>query len=189
MELVKVIYSLCDYTGEWCKPYRDNGYDVYQIDLKYGQDARLLEIPPYPVYGIVAAPDCNAFAGSGAQYWPDKDADGRTLAGLELVAACCRFILATQPHFWAIENPIGRLNKWLGEPTMRFNPCDYGDPYTKKTNLWGVFNIPVKNQVEPEKVCSQGSWVQTLGGSSERTKTLRSSTPPGFAQAFYEAKK
>ena len=31
-ELVKVIYSLCDYSGEWCKPYRENGYEVHQID-------------------------------------------------------------------------------------------------------------------------------------------------------------
>ena len=184
---MRVIYSLCDFTGEWCKPYRDAGYDVYQIDLKLGQDARWLEIPKYPVYGVLAAPDCNCFSGSGAQYWPAKDADGRTLAGLELVSACTRFILATKPHFWVLENPIGRLQKWLGPPRMRFHPCDYGDPYTKRTNLWGEFNIPEKNKVEPIRVNSQGSWVQSLGGKSEKTKELRSTTPAGFARAFFEA--
>ena len=88
---------------------------------------------------------------------------------------------------WCLENPVGRLKRWLGEPAMYFDPCDYGDPYTKKTCLWGNFNHPVKYRVEPIKVCSQGSWIQTLGGKSERTKELRSTTPEGFAQAFYEA--
>jgi hypothetical protein len=70
---------------------------------------------------------------------------------------------------------------------MYFDPCDYGDPYTKKTCLWGSFNRPKQNRVEPQRVCSQGSWLMKLGGSSERTKELRSVTPPGFAQAFFEA--
>jgi len=43
------------------------------------------------------------------------------------------------------------------------------------------------NYVEPVKVCEQGSWLQKLGGKSEKTKTLRSATPMGFARAFYEA--
>ena len=91
------------------------------------------------------------------------------------------------------ENPVGRLPRLvpeLGKPRMYFNPCDYGDPYTKKTGLWGDFNTNLpKNPVEPERVCKQGSWVQKLGGKSERTKELRSMTPPGFAQAFFEANK
>jgi hypothetical protein len=90
-----------------------------------------------------------------------------------------------------MENPVGRLPKLLpdrlGKPVFYFNPCDFGDPYTKKTCLWGNFNEPVKNPVEPIRVCSQGSWIQTLGGKSERTKELRSITPSGFARAFFEA--
>lgn len=66
---------------------------------------------------------------------------------------------------------------------MWFNPCDYGDPYTKKTGLWGQFNTNLaKNPVEPTD-----NWIMRLGGSSERTKALRSATPPGFARAFFEA--
>jgi hypothetical protein len=61
------------------------------------------------------------------------------------------------------------------------------DAYTKRTILYGNFNIPEKRRIEPVKSCSQGSWVQTLGGKSARTKELRSITPPGFARAFFEA--
>ena len=183
----KIIYSLFDYSGNWSKPYRDNGYDVRQIDFKHGDDIRWLEIPKEQVYGILSAPPCTHFAGSGAQYWKAKDEDGRTLEGLELMGATARFILATNPVFWVLENPVGRLNRWFVKPVMYFHPYEYGDAYTKKTALWGKFNIPKKNPVEPERVCKQGSWLQKLGGSSEKTKTLRSMTPMGFAKAFYEA--
>lgn len=43
---------------------------------------------------------------------------------------------------------------------------------------------PEPRRLEPIRVCSQGSWVQRLGGKSERTKELRSMTPDGFARAF-----
>jgi len=185
----KIIYSLFDYTGSWSMPYKDNGYRVIMVDIKHGADIRTLEVPKEPVYGVLAAPPCTDFAGSGAQYWNKKDDDGRTLASLELIGAMSRFILATDPVFWAVENPVGRLNRWFSKPIMYFNPCDYGDAYTKKTGLWGKFNAPIKNPVEPIKVCKQGSWLMKLGGKSERTKTLRSITPPGFAQSFYEANK
>jgi len=59
--------------------------------------------------------------------------------------------------------------------------------YTKKTGLWGNFEMPEKDPIEPVRCAPQGSWTQKLGGSSERTKELRSMTPLGFAKAFYQA--
>lgn len=185
----KLILSLCDHSGNWPNFYREAGYNVQLIDLKKGGDVRTLAYLDRPVYGILAAPPCTAFAGSGAQYWPKKDASGETLEALALVDACLRAVAIYKPAFWALENPVGRLRRYLGPPTLIFNPCDYGDAYTKKTCLWGEFNAPAKNPVEPVRVCSQGSWVQKLGGKSERTKELRSTTPLGFAKAFFEANK
>ena len=88
----------------------------------------------------------------------------------------------TRPAFWALENPVGRLAHYLGKPKMYFNPCDYGDPYTKKTCLWGKFNIPIKDRVEPVK----GSKMHLIAPGKDRVM-LRSITPPGFAKAFFEA--
>ncbi len=182
------VLSLCDYTGSWSQPYRDAGYDVVQVDLKHGHDARLFEALPFPVRGVLAAPVCAAFTNSGAQYWPQKDEDGRTLEGLALVDACLRIVLVHKPQWWVLENPVGRLQRWLGKPRMMFDPCDYGDAYTKRTCLWGEFKEPLMTRrVEPERVSSQGSWLMKLGGASDRTKELRSVTPPGFARAFFEA--
>jgi len=194
----KVIYSIFDYSGEWNRPYREAGYIVIQIDLKYGIDIFDLTVPSKPVYGILGAPDCTDFTVSGAQYWKAKDADGRTAESLTVVNAFLDFVDAVNPVFWCMENPVGRLPKLisgrLGKPVMYFNPCDYGDAYTKKTCLWGKFNTPIKNPVEPVMYSTsngkRGSWYwKNLGGKSERTKELRSITPSGFAKAFYEANK
>ncbi len=181
----KLILDLCGGTGSWGQPYADAGYEVICVTLpKYD----VCEFAPQDgVHGILAAPPCTDFATSGAQYWKKKDLDGRTLAALRPVTHCLRIIAMAQPAWWAMENPVGRLARWLGPPRMYFNPCDYGDPYTKKTCLWGKFTVPKKNPVAPIRACSQGSWIQKLGGSSDRTKELRSVTPKGFAKAFFEA--
>lgn len=187
MTLMPIVLSFCDYTGNWPRFYAEAGYDVRCFDLKRGDDVRLVPFIDAPVRGILAAPVCTAFAGSGAQYWPAKDASGETLEGLALVDACLRAVAIYKPRWWALENPVGRLRRWLGPPRLMFNPCDYGDAYTKKTCLWGEFEIPARTPVEPVRVSAQGSWLMRLGGKSERTKELRSATPLGFARAFFEA--
>lgn len=160
------IYSLCDYSREWTKPYREAGYNTVEVDLKQGQDVRLLIRPDEPVYGVLAAPPCTAFAGSGAK-WRALRAISEVLEGLSIVDACIRFAFATKPKFFALENPVGWLRDYLGEPIMYFHPCDYGDPYTKKTALWGWFNIPEKTPVP----ATEGSKIHlNYGGRSERTK-------------------
>jgi hypothetical protein len=179
----KIILDLCGGTGAWSKPYSEAGYEVRVVDIKSGDDVRLFKKPNDIVYGILAAPDCTHFAGSGARWWKEKG-ERALLDGLSVVDACLRIIIACNPAFWALENPVGRLWQYLGLPVMYFNPCDYGDPYTKKTCLWGKFNRPQKTPVEP----TEGSKLWRMyGGKSDRTKTMRSITPPGFAKAFFEA--
>jgi hypothetical protein len=191
----KIILDLCGGTGSWGKPYKEAGYDYRNITLPE-YDVRKY-YPPMDTYGILAAPECTHFTNSSAQYWMLKDMDMRTIDGMGIVLACLRVIAMAQAQskvfaFWSLENPVGRLSRWLGKPRLIFNPCDYGDPYTKKTCLWGYFNEPVKNPVEPVFCyASNGDryapYHMKTGGNSARTKQLRSITPPGFARAFYEA--
>jgi hypothetical protein len=178
---VLTVLSLCDFTGNWSRPYRDAGYDVRQVDLKGGEDVRLFEALPYPLRGVLAAPPCTEFASSGARWWEEKG-EQKLLDALALVDACCRIILVHRPLWWVIENPIGRLKNWLGEPVMAFDPADYGDPYTKRTLLWGRFNAPYKVPVP----ATEGSKMHRLSPSPDRA-ALRSETPMGFARAFFEA--
>jgi hypothetical protein len=57
--------------------------------------------------------------------------------------------------------------------------------YNKQTWIWGNFNMPTKNRVEPVFKENPG-WL-LYGGKSEKTKELRSITPIGFCNAFYLA--
>ena len=175
------VLSLCDYTCNWSEPYVRAGYDVRLVDLKHGDDVRLFEALPYPLRGILAAPPCTEFATSGARWWQDKG-EAAVLDGLAIVDAVCRIILVHRPQWWVIENPVGRLKRFLGEPVMLFDPADYGDPYTKRTCLWGRFNPPRMAKVE----ATEGSKMHRLPPSPERA-ARRSETPAGFAKAFFEA--
>ena len=176
---MKIILDLCGATGAWSKPYKDAGYDVRVVTAPE-QDVRLY-LPPKNVYGVLAAPPCTHLSGSGARWWKGKG-EGALLEALAVNDACMRIVLITKPVFWCLENPVGRLSRYIGKPKMYFQPYEYGDPYTKKTCLWGEFNIPEKNEVEP----TEGGKIWRMPPSKDRAM-LRSITPQGFANAFFEA--
>jgi len=175
---VKKILSLCDYTGMWGGQYEDE-YEVIYVDLQRDPEAdvRLFEVTDN-VHGIIAQPDCAEFAGSGARWWESKGTRP-LLDGIALVDACIRIIHIHKPTWWVLENPVGRLTRWLGPWSHTYQPSDYGDPYTKRTCLWGEFTMPQKNPVEP----TEGSKMHLIPPGPEQ-KNIRSATPEGFAKAF-----
>lgn len=202
----KLILDLCGGTGSWSKPYAESGdYKIVIVDpmewntlpdASRGQttiycqrDVRQFtyaDLEAYtklfgPVQGILAAPPCTVFANSGAR-WPRTEAE--MLEGISVMDACLRIIGLVKPNWWALENPIGKMKHYLGPPKMYFQPCDYGDPYTKKTCLWGNFTKPVKTPV-PAVLGSKMHL--NYGGKSAATKRARSATPAGFARAFFES--
>lgn len=184
----RIILDLCGGTGSWSRPYQEAGYDVRVITLP-GFDVRLYA-PPSNVWGILAAPPCEEF--SFAKHFHGKGNYHHDFRkGLEIVSACMRIILTTNPKFWALENPKGYLNRWLGEPTFIFEPYYYGDNYQKRTNLWGHFNIPKpKTLKKPEGIVkfsmlkSQDIHPEHYGKLNRQTR--RGITPRGFAIAFFE---
>lgn len=176
-----LILDLCGGTGSWSRPYREAGYRVETIDVRDGGDVRLMQRIHAGVRGILAAPPCTDLAGSGARWWAGKGKDA-LVESLSVVDACVRIAWVQQPLWWALENPVGRLARYLGPPQLIFQPSDYGDPYTKKTLLWGRFVPPQKHPVE----ATQGSKMHRLPPSADRQR-LRSITPRGFADAFFRA--
>ncbi len=205
------ILSLCDFTGNWSRPYELAGYEVIRIDLQHGQDIRTLRHLEQPIHGILAAPPCTHFSRAGAQFWKAKG-EGPILEGLALVDACLRAVAIYHPTWWVLENPIGRLKDYLGPPKWKFDPCMFGDPWTKRTWLWGhftpprplfspqarcevegVFRAPASRPMSMRKVAESGCATKplppmdrTIWPGSKR-KQERSATPPGFSQAFFEA--
>lgn len=127
----KIILDLCGGTGSWSKPYRDAGYDVRLITLP-DYDV-LTYCPPDNVYGILAAPPCNQFS-IARGHKSERDIPG----GLSVVEACLKIIWQCKPKFWALENPVGLLRKFLGKPPLTFEPLDFGEDYTKKKLIYGV---------------------------------------------------
>lgn len=183
----KIILDLCGGTGAWSKPYKDAGYDVRVITLP-DYDAREYN-PSGNVYGILAAPPCTEFSFARTNR-KRRLTDFRK--GLEIVYACQRIIHEAiikqwEAHtifnfkFWVLENPKGYLRKFLGEPAFEFDPWEFGDMWTKRTYLWGIFNKPVKLQ--------QGVLAVKDYTDQVRSPDKRAVTPPGFALAFFKANK
>jgi site-specific DNA-cytosine methylase len=110
-----LILSLCDHSGVWSRPYREAGYRVSCVDLQDGQDVRLMPHIDEPVHGILAAPPCDHFAVSGARWWEAKG-EQPLLDGLAIVDACLRAVAIYRPEWWVLENPRGRLSRYLGPP-------------------------------------------------------------------------
>lgn len=177
-----LILDLCGGTGGWSKPYSDAGYNVRVVDIRDHplNDVRWEAVPEMPVHGILAAPPCTDLASSGARWWTGKGQRALNDA-LAVADACLRLVALCRPEWWALENPVGRLSRFYGPPQFAFDPCDFGDPYTKRTHLWGSFTIPELSPV----AATEGSKMHLLPPSSDR-QALRSETPAGFARAFFE---
>lgn len=144
-------------------------------------DVRTWEPPKEPVHGVLAAPPCTHLAGSGARWWQEKG-ESALLEALSIVDACVRIIYAVKPTWWALENPVGRLTRFLGKPRLIFDPWEYGHPTKKRTCLWGDFAVPDRTPVEP--TLGQVVWRMPPGPDRWR---LRSITPAPVAEAFRRA--
>ena len=210
-----IILDLCGGTGSWSLPYKEAGFDVRVVTIPE-YDVRAYKLPEEPIYGILAAPPCTMFSFARTNAKKPRDLNG----GMETVIACLNLIWEAQTRldsdqqkypalkFWALENPYYGMLRWfLGKPAFVFDPWEFGDPYKKRTALWGYFNEPVKThkkikevlteeQIKKHKTNSQvlpkfdymksediaPEWFGKLDG-----KARRAITPKGFAQAFYKA--
>lgn len=170
----RVILDLCAGTGAWSEPYVQAGYDVRRVDLP--MDVRLLTFPGN-VWGVLAAPPCTVFSYARNRYPPT---DAELLAALSVADACLRLVVVCRPSWWALENPLNKLRRYLGPPTITFKQWEYGDPAHKPTGLWGNFSLPMKCASERIKA-------STWGTSTMNAHPDDAITPPLFAQAFFEA--
>lgn len=183
--MARVILDLCAGTGAWSEPYVAAGYDVRRIDLP--QDVRLLmREDALMVHGILAAPPCTMFARVGARW---KRTEEQMRDALSIVDACLRLTYAYKPVWWALENPIGKLAHYLGPPVYKCDPCDFGDPWTKRIWLWGDFKAPMKSLTvapiyHPTQPPRRRDRTSMLSSSARRE---RAQTSAAFARAFFEA--
>jgi len=190
-----IVLSLCDRTGNMVQPWLKAGYECWIVDIRHEpgehRDGHLVRVgadvrhwlPPLAAYSIVFAfPPCTHLAVSGARWFRRKGL--HSLAeSIDIFGACVRIAeWAGAPYM--IENPVSVISSHYRKPDFTFDPCDYGDPWTKRTCLWtgGGFTMPPKNRVEPV----QGSRMHRMSPTPSRADR-RSETPLGFAKAVFEA--
>lgn len=179
--------------------HRWDAYDETQnemiIDRHQGRAVFLMAFPP-----------CTDLAVSGAAWFEKK----RAADPLFQDKAIQFFRVAEQiaqalgvPYF--LENPVSVASTLFRKPDHSFHPHEYGgylpeddihptfpdyypprDAYPKKTCYWsgGGFTMPPPKPVECPPGYSNAHL--KLGGKSEKTKKIRSTSPRGIAAAVFE---
>ena len=191
----RIILSLCDLTGNMVKPWLEAGYECWIVDLqhlpgfhregnliKIGVDVRQWQLPNQEIQAVFAFPPCTHLAVSGARWFQGKGL--RKLSEAIDIFGTCVEICERSNALWFCENPVSVISSHFRKPDYIFHPCDYGDPWTKKTCLWvgGGFIMPPKNPVK----AIQGSKMHKIPPGPNRAN-LRSATPIGFAKAVFQS--
>lgn len=207
----KIILHLCADTGSDSMPFQDDdNFEVVKVGSSIGVENFH---SPDNVFGIIANPVCLEFSTArrgGKARNPEE--------GMFLVNECLRIIDEAKSKgklkFWVIENPAkGILRKYLGDPKYQYEPWWYGSPWTKKTALWGEFNVPTRkysswedvpkndklyirpSRKKPSLAFMHKSAVNLIpefieaGFKPESDMEFRSLCSQKFAKAFYEVNK
>lgn len=206
----KIILHLCSKHGSDSRYYDlDPAYKVIKIGIEIGVEC----FSAFgPVHGIIANPVCTNFSMVAGVVRTKEELD----EGMFLVNHCQRIIDECKAEgslkWWSMENPgAGMLHTRIGKPKHKYQPWQYGSPWTKNTALWGDFNMPepsVKNRADT--VLREGIYIRprdTMPSLAILHKSainfmpefawckddiandsdLRSLCSDGFAKAFYEA--
>ena len=132
----KIILHLCADLGSDSFPYQQSSeYEVIKIGKDIGVENYSTDLK---IQGIIANPVCTEFS-TASGFHKEKNPD------LSMLNLCQRIIKGCSPKWWVIENPFnGIMKNYLGKPDFVYQPWEFGSPWTKKTALWGNFNIPKK---------------------------------------------
>ncbi len=199
-----IVVSGFDLTGNMIRPWADEDYLCYCIDIQHKEgemrDGNIIYVgadmrewqPPFEPSSVVFQsyfPPCTDLATSGAHAFKKKGIDS-LIEALVLFNAAIK-LSKSVPAPSMIENPVSTISTYWRKPDYTFNPCDYAgymggeeDVYTKRTCLWteGPFRMPREKPLPPSK----GSWIYLMPPRPDR-REIRAATPKGFARAVFEA--
>lgn len=214
---MRTVISLCDYTGNFVKPWVEAGYNAVLVDPQHERTrwegpvlklAATVEeaLPELRVFLLEAQvafvagfPPCTNLAVSGAKHFTRKMTDKawKHYAGPNMffdatrVAWQCEMIGQLSGAPWLVENPVSRLSTLWRKPDHAFHP------------YWFTALEPEDNYTKKTCLWTGGGFVMpereqdpTLpepddrihkAPPSEERGNFRSATPMGFARAVFEA--
>lgn len=158
---------------------------------------------------LIVFPPCTYLCSSGL-HWNTRLPERQLLTDQAL--AFTQRLFDADVHFFALENPVGRISTAIRPPDQTIQPHMFGEDASKKTCLW-LKNLPPlrpTRSVPPRLVCCNHTltssvcgvcfgtktpskrWAnQTDSGQDRRTPSpdrgiIRSLTYPGIAEAMAE---
>jgi hypothetical protein len=146
----------------------------WQVDIKDAMSFNGDDDGPWDL--IVAFVPCDHLAVSGARWFPEKIADGRQQAAIDLF-----MYIANYPvERIAIENPIGIMSTLYRKPDQIIQPWQFGHGETKATCLW-LKNLP---KLQPTNIVDgRVHRVHKMAPGPNRARD-RARTYSGIAQAM-----
>jgi len=188
----------CEESQTVTKAFRAIGHNAFSCDLLPASgghpewhlraDVRDVLARALPWDMLIGFPPCDHLAVSGARWFPEKVADGRQQAGIDLFLALAH---ADVPRV-AIENPVGIMSTVWRKPDQIVQPWYYGDEATKTTCLWlrnlpPLFATKVVGRGVIQVVKSGKRLPEWYSNAPHKTrKIVRSRTFPGLAAAMAE---
>lgn len=188
----------CEESQTVTKAFRAIGHNAFSCDLLPASgghpewhlraDVRDVLARALPWDMLIGFPPCDHLAVSGARWFPEKVADGRQQAGIDLFLALAH---ADVPRV-AIENPVGIMSTVWRKPDQIVQPWFYGDEATKTTCLWlrnlpPLFATKVVGRGVIQVVKSGRRLPEWYSNAPRKTrKIVRSRTFPGLAAAMAE---
>lgn len=156
---MKVCIDICSGLGGFSQAFQnDSEWEVIRIDVeKKFKPTILADVRYLPLKKdlepdvLLQSPPCNHFSLACLQF----PRIGVKLA-MEIVGACFEAVAWLKPKKWLIENPRGRLRKFIGKPkqTIRYSDYDKKIKMMKTTDLWGNLLLPMAKHERRIKLTS-----------------------------------
>jgi len=155
-------------------------------------DLRLGDLPDADV--ILASPPCTTLSIAGNHTDHYVDGEPHSEEAKEHVALAYHtvgLIRAKSPDYWFLENPRGRMRRYLGKPTGEITLCPYGYDWQKPTDLWGEHPPSMEY-----RTCPKGADCHAAGPSGfdsdeetthERDPAERAKLPAQLSQDILQA--
>ena len=133
------ILIACEFSGVVREAFTERGHDAMSCDLlPTEQPGQHYQGDVFNIINdgwdmMIAHPPCT-FLSSAGLHWNNTRPERKlkTIDAFEFFMN----IINTDIDKIAVENPVGYINTHFKKPQQIINPCDFGEPFLKKTCLW-----------------------------------------------------